>query len=258
MFYYSIIVLISVGAAFFSGLLGIGGGIILIPSYLYLLPMLGFDNFSVNIITGIAATQATAGGFFAYKNHSRYEAINKTVAYRVALYAIPGAIAGSVVSKFLSGKQLLLVYLIILTMAGLSVLFPETVTNEEKTDYKVKNPIIVNTIVLISTAISSAMGFGGAVNFIPVLNHFYKLPIKSTISTVTYLVLITTIVTFLGKLLLGLVPYNLIPLIIIGSAVGAWVGTKVSRALPTSVLKLILFLVILTIWVRILITYITG
>ena len=255
MFYYLIIVLISIGAAFFSGLLAIGGGIILIPSYLYLLPLLGFDHFSVNAITGIAATQAMAGGFFAFKNHSKFEAVNKKVANKVALFAIPGAIAGTVVSKYLSGKQLLFVYLVILTLAGLSVLLPESVIREENPTYKLKNPILVNFIILVSTAISSAMGFGGAVNFIPILNHFYKLPIKSTISTVTYLIVITTLVTFLGKMFLGLVPFKLIPLILVGSALGAWVGAKISRALPPLALKIILFLVVLTIWIRIFITY---
>ena len=257
MFYYLIVVLISIGAAFFSGLLGIGGGIILIPSYLYLLPALGFDHFSVNIITGIAATQATAGGYFAFKNHIKFEVVNKTVAYKVALYAIPGALAGTIISKFLSGKQLLFLYLVILTLAGLSILLPQSVAQEENPSYKLKNPILVKFIIFISTAISSAMGFGGAVNFIPILNHFYKLPIRSSITTVTYLVLITTLVTFIGKLFLGLVPFKLIPFIVLGSAFGAWVGTKVSRALPPSVLKIILFLVVLTIWIRIFFTYIS-
>jgi len=256
MFYYLIIVLISIGAAFFSGLLGIGGGIILIPSYLYLFPILGFDHFSVNTITGIVATQAMAGGFFAFKNHSKFEAVNKTVANKIILFAILGAVAGVVISKFLTGKQLLFLYLVILTFAGLGVLIPESVIREENPSFKLKNPILVNFIILVSTAISSAMGFGGAVNFMPILNHFYKLPIKSTISTVTYLIVITTSVTFLGKLFLGLVPFKLIPLILLGSALGAWVGTRVSRALSPVALKTILFLVVLAIWIRIFFTYI--
>lgn len=257
MFYYLIIVLISIGAAFFSGLLGIGGGIILIPSYLYLLPLLGFDHFSVNVITGVAATQAMAAGFFAFKNHSKFEVVNKSIAYKVALFAIPGAFAGTIVSSYLSSKQLLFVYLVILTFAGLSVLIPETLVSEENPSYRLKNPILVNFIILVSTAISSAMGFGGAVNFIPILNHFYKMPIKSTISTVTYLIVITTLVTFLGKMFLGLVPFNLIPLIVAGSALGAWIGAKISRGLSPLTLKIILFIVVLTIWIRIFITYIS-
>jgi len=257
MFYYSIIVLISVGASFFSGLLGIGGGIILIPSYYYLFPFLGFDNFTVNVITGIVATQTMAGGFFAFRNHKKFEVVNKKVANKVILYAIPGALAGTIVSKFLSGKQLLFLYLFILSFAGLSVLLPEAVVCEENPTYELKNPAFVNFIIFVSIAVSSAMGFGGAVNFIPILNYFYKLPIKSTISTVTYLIVITTLITFIGKLFLGLVPYKLIPFIVAGSAIGAWFGAKVSRKLPPIALKTILLFVILVIWIRIFITNIS-
>ncbi len=257
MFYYPVIVLISVGASFFSGLLGIGGGIILIPSYLYLLPMLGFDSFSVNIITGIAATQSLSGGFFAFKNHSKFQAINKKIVYRIALFALPGALAGTVLSKFMSGKQLLLVYLIILLLAGLSVLMPESQEKGENSPCENKNSILTNIIVFASTAISSAMGFGGAVNFMPILNYCYKLPIKSTISNVTFLVFITTIVTFLGKLFLGLVPFKLILLIFLGSALGAKIGTNISRKLTPAILKIILFFVIVIVFVRILLTYLS-
>lgn len=258
MFYYFIVILISIGAAFFSGLLGIGGGIILIPSYLYLLPLLGFDHFSVNVITGIAATQATAGSFFSYKNHSKFESVNKNVAYKVLIFAIPAAFAGATLSKFLTGKQLLFVYLIILTIAGISVLIPPSEECEINCTYKPKNPVFMNFVIFISTAISSTMGFGGAVNFIPILNHFYKIPIKPAISTVTYLVLITTVVTLAGKLFSGLVPFNLIPFIILGSALGAWAGTKSSRLLSPIALKVILFLVVLTIGIRIFFSYINS
>jgi len=257
MIYYSIIVLISIGASFFSGLLGIGGGVILIPAYYYLLPFLGFDNFTVNAITGIVATQTMAGGFFAFRNHVKFGAVNKKVANKIVLYAMPAAIAGTIFSKFLSEKQLLFLYLIILTFAGLSVFLPESAAPEENQPCSPKNPILANFIIFVSTAVSSAMGFGGAVNFIPILNYFFKLPIKSTLSTVTYLIIITTSITFIGKLFLGLIPYKLIPIIVVGSAIGAWFGAKVSRILPPIALKIILFLVILVIWIRIFITNIS-
>lgn len=258
MYYYLIIVLTSVGAAFFSGLLGIGGGIILIPSYLYLLPALGFGHLSVNTITGITAVQATAGSFFSFINHSKFGMVNKKVVHSVAIIAIPAAFAGTILSKFLSDLQLLIIYLFILTLAGLSVLIPSDEGCEVSCSYEPEHPVITNIIIFISTSISSSMGFGGAVNFIPILNHFYKIPMKSAIGTVTYLVFITTVATLLGKLFLGLVPFHLIPLIILGSSLGAFVGAKVSSRLSQSTLKIILFLVIFTIWIRILLTVIAG
>jgi uncharacterized membrane protein YfcA len=248
------VTLISAGAAFFSGLLGIGGGVILIPAYLYLFPFLGYDVFSVNAITGITATQATAGGYFAFRNHSKFQPIDKKLAFNVALFAVPAAFIGTLISKFLTDKQLLIVYLLILAIAAVGVIIPEHISKNPEADYTTKHPVFANITTFVTTAISSAMGFGGAINFIPILNHFYNMPIRLAISTVTFLILLTTSVTLLGKLFLGLVPFKLMPFIILGSALGAKIGTNINQKLSTTNLKLILLLVIIVIWIRIFIT----
>jgi len=256
MLYYSVVLLISVGASFFSGLLGIGGGIILIPSYLYIFPALGLDTFQMSVITGITAVQTVSGGCFAFLNHNKIQPLDKKIAFELAIYSIPAAFCGTIVAKFLTDKQLMLVYLLILTFAALSTFIPEQEAAEDLIDYNPPNKFFINSITFISTAVSSAMGFGGAVNFIPIINCFYKRPIKKTITTVTFLVLLTSFVTFVIKFSLGLVPYKLIILIVLGSAVGANLGTKVNTSLSPSKLKIILFLVIIVIWMRIFLTYI--
>lgn len=253
-FYYLIITLISVSAAFFSGLLGLGGGIVLIPSYLYLFPVLGFDIFSVSLITGITAIQTTSGSFFAFLQHRQAGLIDTKAVYGLARIAVPAAILGTAISKFLSGKQLLLIYLLILTLAFVGTLFPKSEECRENCFYKSEKPLTTNFIVFITTMISASLGFGGAVYFILILNYFYKMPVKTVVGTVTYLVLITTSVTLIGKILLGMTPFNLMPFIISGAAVGAKIGTIVSNKLSPSVLKIIFFLVVFVIWVRILIT----
>ena len=258
MLYYLTVTLISAGAAFFSGLLGIGGGIILIPSYLYLFPIFGFDTFTVNTITGISAIQTASGGLFAYINHRQTGLIEKKAAGSIILAALLGVIFGVFFSKFLSGKQLLAIYLVILSFAAFSFIIPKPEECFENCEYKSPNPLLTNSIIFISTGVSAAMGFGGAVYFIYVLNQFYKMPIKKTISTVTYLVLITTTATLLGKIMLGMVPFKLILFIIIGSAIGAKIGTIVNTKLSPERLKIIFLAVVLIIWTRVFVTVFWG
>jgi len=252
--YHFIIIFISFGAAFFSGLLGIGGGIIVFPSFLFLIPFLGFKSFTVNEISGIAAIQSLSGVFFAYLSHRKFGDINLKLVKIVLPVGLVGALIGSVSAKFFSEKVLLIIYLFLLVMAMTLTLLPKVESENQKVTYKPEKPLFINFIIFVATAVSGALGFAGAVSFIPILNHFFKIPIKIAISATTLIVLITTTLVVAGKVFVGLVPFDIIPSIIIGAIFGANLGSKVNRHLQPSVLRTILILVILTLGMRILFT----
>ena len=253
-FYYIIIIFISLGAAFFSGLLGIGGGIIIFPAFLYLLPFLGFQTFSVNEITGIAATQSLAGIFFAFMNHRKFGIVNFKLVKTVLPAGIVGALSGAIIAKFVSEKILLFMYLLLLVLAVVLILIPKAECHNTNGECRLEKPIITNLLIVLGTFVSGALGFAGAVTFIPILNHFCKTPIKVAISTTTFIVLISTTLIFLGKAAVGLIPFNLIIFIIIGAVFGAALGAKVNRMLSSFILKMILLGVIIILGIRIFLT----
>lgn len=253
-FYYIVVIIISFGAAFFSGLLGIGGGIVIFPAFLYLIPFLGFKTFTVNEITGIAAAQSLAGVFFAFINHRKYGNINLNLVKKILPFGLLGGITGAVSAKFISETDLLVIYLVLLVVAGILVLLPRSECPYNSEECKLERPIATNLLIFCGTAISGALGFAGAVTFIPILNYFCKAPIKVAISTTTLIVLITTTFVFLGKAAVGLVEFDLIIYILIGAVFGAKLGAKINKILSASILRKILLLVILTLGLRILLT----
>jgi|GEM_PF-1150533 len=252
--YYIVVILISFGAAFFSGLLGISGGIIIFPAFLYLVPFLGFESFTVNEITGIAAAQSLAGVFFAFMNHRKMGNINPKLVKKILPVGMAGGLTGTVFAKFITEQQLLIIYFILLLAAGFLVMLPRADCPYDSEECKLERPIATYLLVFCGTAISGALGFAGAVTFIPILNYFCNTPIKVAISTTIFIVLITTTIVFLGKALLGLVPFELIIFILIGALFGANVGTKVNKLLSPHTLRIILMLVILVLGLRILFT----
>lgn len=253
--YYIMVIFISFGAAFFSGLLGIGGGMIIFPSFLFLMPHLGFQTFTVREITGIAAIQSFTGVFFSYLNHKKLGRINMKLVKTVLPIGLVGGLTGAISAKFIEERELLIIYLILLIIAVIMMIIPEADVNDNNdNDCMLKNPVIANLLILFGTAISGSLGFAGAVTFIPILNHFCKASIKVAISTTILIVLITTGVVLAGKIFVGLVPFELIIYIIIGAMFGAKLGTKVNRILPPIVLRMILVAVILVIGSRIFFT----
>lgn len=253
-FYHLTVIFISFGAAFFSGLLGIGGGIVIFPAFLYLIPYLGFQSFTVNQITGIAASQSLAGVFFAFINHRKSGNINVNLIKKILPVGLIGGLTGAVSAKFFSEKHLLMIYLVLLIAAGILVLLPRVEGCYNSNECKLEKPFSTYILVFCGTAISGTLGFAGAVTFIPILNYFCKAPIKIAISTTIFIVLITTSFVFLGKAAVGLVPLDLIIYIIIGAVFGANLGSKLNKALSPQILRKILILVIITLGLRIVFT----
>lgn len=256
-FYHIIVIFISVFAAFFSGLLGIGGGIIVFPAFLYLMPILGFEVFTINQITGIAATQSMAGMFFAYMNHKNAGAINIQIVKAVLPAGVLGGLIGSVSAKFFSEEILLLLYLLILVKALILIFInkAESIDSTDKTtECNFEKPASTSLIIFFGTLISGALGFAGAVTFIPVLIHFCKVSVKVAISSTVLVVMIVTFVVFAGKAGAGLIQYDLIFFILAGALVGAYLGAVVNKKLSPLILRNILVVIIIIIGLRILLT----
>ena len=119
---------------------------------------------------------------------------------------------------------------------------------------KFKKTAFVNFLILLGTTISGSLGFAGAFTFIPILNHFCNAPLKIAISSTTLIVFIITILVFAGKFAIGLVPFELILFIIIGSIFGANLGARLNKILSSSALRAILLFVIVFIGIRIFFT----
>lgn len=256
--YYIVVILVSLGAAFFSGLLGIGGGIIIFPAFLYLMPFLGYQSFSVNEITGIAAAQSFAGVFFAFMSHRKFGTVNFKLMKAVLPAGIIGAFSGAIIAKFISEKTLLFMYLILLVFIVVLMLIPKQEGNNTECGCSFKRPYATNFFIFIGTFASGSLGFAGAATFIPILNHFCEAPLKVAISTTTVIVLISTALIFAGKASVGLIPYGLIPWLIIGSLFGATIGSKLNKKLSSRILRIIFLLVVLVIGARILLTIVEG
>ncbi len=252
--YYITVIFISLGAAFFSGLLGIGGGIIIFPAFLYLMPFLGFQTFTVNEITGIAAAQSLAGVFFAFVNHRKFGTVNLKLIKTVLPAGVTGALSGAVTAKYVSELALLLMYLFLLIIASVLILLPKAECANKDGGCTLDRPFITNLLIFAGTFVSGALGFAGAVTFIPILNHFCKVPVKVAISTTTLIVLISTALIFVGKAGVGLIPFDLLIFIIIGAVFGATLGAKLNRMLSPGVLRMVLLGVVITIGARIFLT----
>lgn len=120
-----ILIVFGLTAGFIAGLLGVGGGIVLVPFLTWLLPGLGYgsnDAIQVAIATSLACILIT-GAVSAWAHAAR-----KAVDWSVAQGLIPGLLLGSlgsgVTAQWLGGRVLAMVFAGFVVFAALRLLRP--------------------------------------------------------------------------------------------------------------------------------------
>lgn len=252
MIIYLITFIVSTIAGFGTGLLGIGGGLVIYPVFLFLVPLLGLETLSINEVSGIATIQIVTGSLFAYLSH-RKNIIKIEHLYLIAVIAAIGALTGGITSSLFPEKLLLILYLFILTTSFCSMTFFK--------ESKIQSNLpaqrnIIYILCLITGFLAGSLGLGGAILYIPILRYFYGLTTKLAISITTFIVFTGAIMTCTGKMVTGQIPYDLIIFTLVGSFIGAKAGACISKKTDSNKLRYILLALIFITIVRVLIAVI--
>src|SRR6266508_5454854 len=97
-------------ASFLSGLLGIGGGVILTPLLLYLPPALGIGALPVKIITGLTIVQAISGSVLGAFRHRSYGNVSARLVLLMGPTAAAASLVGALISRDVSDRVLLAIF----------------------------------------------------------------------------------------------------------------------------------------------------
>ena len=67
-------------SAFFAGLLGIGGALVMIPLLLYVPPLLGVGQLDIKAVAGITMAEVFVAALFGFLAHRRHHSVDSQVA----------------------------------------------------------------------------------------------------------------------------------------------------------------------------------
>ncbi len=235
-----VIFIICTCSSFLTGLLGIGGGLIIVPAFLLCLPLFGITDLSIHQIVGISATCVFLNSFVSVFYRRKESFLSGQNIFKYAVAIALGTIIGSVVSSFASKNIILWIYVVIASLSLYLMLF--------KSDVKNQNPklnFLIYPLFFLIGALSASIGIGGAVFFATVLNFFTVKNTKELLPTITLLVAIHALFTFTMKLYLGFISVSIIPIAFLASLLGAKVGILVSRRLSAKTLNILMALVLL-------------
>ena len=244
-------------AGFMAGLLGVGGGIIMVPALYYAFTVLDFDiatRMHLSVGTSLAIIIPTS--IISTKTHMEYDAVDFRMVRSFGIFILLGVIAGTFLAVSLKTPALVLFFSLFAFMVGLFFIFvrEKLMDNPKKISDLVKN---ISGVII--GFISIPLGIGGGSLMVPFMRTF-GYDIRKSIGTaaaVGFLIALSGTITMIsgGKIidnintpfsigyinLLGFIVF--VPVTMIMARIGAKAVYKIDKKLLSKIFGIFLILV---------------
>ncbi|MGL4476484.1 MAG: sulfite exporter TauE/SafE family protein [Shewanella sp.] len=247
---------------FLAGLLGIGGGLIIVPALLYLLPKVGISEphlLYVAIATSLSAIILTSAS--SAKAHWGRGNVDFTVLKALLPGIVIGAFLSGFIAKAFLGAYLQQVFAIFVMLMAINMWFPLKVNAAAG----LPSNSVIFVIGIIIAMISGLMGIGGGVLLVPFL-VWCGLAMAKAVGTSSMIGIVIACFGSLGyittgwdvhSLPAGTLGYIYVPAllaIVSTSVLTAPLGAKAASIWPTPILKRIFALLLIVIGVKLLLS----
>lgn len=215
---------LGVAVGIIGSLLGIGGGFILMPVFMW---MLGMEHQLAAGTSLFVVLLNALSGSYAYISQKK---AHLDAVVKFGLATIPGAIAGSYISHFLAGAQFNFIFgIYLICMAGL-MLFKKVKSGEATSlpeGFSYNWPVGVAASIGVGF-LSSIFGIGGGIIHVPLMIFVLGFPPHIATATSTCILAISAVGGIVSHFMLGHVVWQMGLEIGIGAVIGAQLGAKLS------------------------------
>ena len=239
----TVIILAAVGlaAGTLGSMLGVGGGIIMVPALTFLnLPPTQAASTSL-----IAVMSTSVSSTIEY---SRQKRIDYALGLEMAACAIPGGVLGAVLSEYLLEDTFKLYFGILLILTGLYALYKNSVLK----NHRVKRRSLPLQVAVFAASfgagiISSLFGVGGGIVFVPAMLLVLGLTMHRAAPTSQLTLMMTALAGVFTHSALGHPDYLHAVVLSTGAFVGAQIGARLSRITKDVLLQRLLAVVLMAV-----------
>lgn len=237
----SFLALVATGvfAGILAGLLGVGGGIVIVPLLFFLFQSFGVSPESAMLIaTATSLATIVPTSISSIRSHNQKGNVDFDLLKRWAVFILMGVLAGSWLVTRVEGTILTILFGVIALLSALNMLF----RTGKSTLYQ-KLPNTVGQAIMGSSIgfLSSMVGIGGGTISVPLLT-LYNYPTHKAVGTASAIGLIISLPGALTMLILGSTPTDapagtfglvnliafacIVPLTVLFAPVGASLAVK--------------------------------
>jgi len=244
-------------ASFLSGLLGIGGGLVLTPLLLYLPPVVGGAAIPVKIVTGLTIVQAISGSLLGTIRHRAYGNVSSRLVWLMGPPSAIASLIGAFVSRDTPDNVILVVFAVLAFVGAVMLLLPVT-PREGPADDIHAEPRVAIPISLVLGFFGGMVGIGGIAFIIAALVYLIRVPPRIAIGSSLAIGLFAAVAALIGKAATAQIDPPLAAIVFVSALVASPIGAAVSVRTQPRALLAILSVVVILAAIRIALTAVTG
>lgn len=184
-----------------SGLLGVGGGIVIVPALELVLGLLGVDPaIRMHIAVGTSLATIIPTSIASARAHGSRGSVDFELVKRWSVPVFVGSVCGVLIASHVHSRVLSGVFATVAALVALKMVLP---FDERHLGQEVPRGAAASTIPLSIGTVSSMMGIGGGTLTVPVLT-FLAQPIHRAVGTASLLGLAIGIPGTIGFMVAGL------------------------------------------------------
>ncbi|MEO5668093.1 MAG: sulfite exporter TauE/SafE family protein [Bdellovibrionota bacterium] len=241
----------SVAAGFLGSLLGLGGGIIIVPTLTLLFGVNIRYAIAASLISVIATSSGAAAGFL--KDHLT----NLRLAVLLEIGTVSGAMIGFLISSHINSSALFLLFGVFLLLSALMMLrrrSEEVSTSDHPwssklklshaVDYRIEKVPFGLAAMFGAGILSALLGIGSGIFKVLAMDSAMKLPMKVSSATSNFMIGVTATASAGAFLLRGDVRPEIAAPVSVGILIGSWFGARAMVKMPAASIRIIFVLVL--------------
>lgn len=233
-------------ASFLSGLLGVGGGIVLTPYLLYAPALLGSPAVPVKIVTGLTIVQAISGSVIGSFRHHRYGNVSFRLVRVMGPAGAIASLAGALLSAYAPDRVLVAIFAAFALIGAVFLVLPERGPAQPVDDLHVNVPLAVTLAVVIGF-FGGMVGIAAIAFIIAALIYALRIPVRVAIGSSLGIGMFSAFAALLGKAATAQVDPLLAAIVLGAAVVSSPIGAAVSvRTRPGLLMRLLAVVVFLS------------
>jgi len=230
---------------FLAGLLGIGGGLVIVPALVYLLPQVGIEaNLVMPVALGTSLATIVVTSMSAVRAHHKNRNIPWQLTRKIMAVIALGAMLGAFIADKLSSQTLAYIFACAVSLLAVYML----ASIRKNYSREMPSSLTFQGIGLFTGVMASLMGIAGGAILIPILSYF-GVQMRQSIGVATACGLIVALFGSLGYFITGLdqktlpslsLGYIYLPALVgisLTSSLFARYGVRLATKLPVRTLK---------------------
>lgn len=259
--------LVAIFAGFFGALVGIGGGVIIVPALTLLFRLPIHMAIAASIVSVIATSIA---GALSYVDQ---QITNVRLGMFLEISTTAGALVGAFIGVMMNGWLLSLIFgVLVFYMAVVSFRSRKTEDQmietggysletgdniarwltlrgsyhdeaaDKEIDYYATRTVQGSIVASLAGVGSGLLGIGGGVIKVAAMNSMMKIPMKAAVGTSKFMIGVTAATSAVVYFLAGGIDVYVVAPVALGTMFGATIGSLVMNRLHSRVLKTVFFL----------------